>query len=142
MTLSPLLSASPLIQIHALLGAAVLLLGLGHLILPKGTPRHRMMGWLWVGLLVGAAGTSLAIFEINDGRPSLVHLLSLAGLLYLPFLVLAARGGRVGNHLRIAYGLVFGVVVVASLSTLMPGRLVHEALFGAVTAAGTGGVGG
>lgn len=130
MTLDPLLTAPPLVLVHAGLGLAALGLGLVQLALAKGTLRHRIMGWLWAMLLAGAAGTSLGLFQINDGSPSLLHILSLAALIYLPFLIRAARAGRVGNHLRIAYGLMIGVVLVAFASTFMPGRMMHSLLFG------------
>ena len=51
MTLAPLLSASPAIQLHAFAAMAALALGLAQFGGPKGTGLHRTLGWLWVVLM-------------------------------------------------------------------------------------------
>jgi uncharacterized membrane protein len=49
-TLSPLLNAAPVIQIHAFAAIAAFVVGAIQLSAPKGTIPHRLVGWLWAVL--------------------------------------------------------------------------------------------
>lgn len=131
MTLEPLLSATPAIQIHT--GAAFAALGLGavQLRLPKGDPRHRLMGWAWVVLMALVAASSLMIHELRVWGPwSPIHLLSLWVLCVLPFGVHAARRHQVTRHGRTMRQLFLFALVLAGLFTLWPGRILHAVFFG------------
>ena len=54
MTLAPLLDAPTAIQIHAFAAIAAFLVGVVQLTAPKGTIPHRLIGWLWVMLMLTA----------------------------------------------------------------------------------------
>jgi len=131
MTLAPLLSASPLIQVHATLGFVALALGAAQFALPKGVPLHRAMGWTWALAMIGVAGVSLFIHTIRTWGPwSPIHLLSLFTLMMVPLAVLAARQGRVASHRRAMTWLFLLALVVTGLFTLWPGRIMHAVIFG------------
>ena len=99
MNLTPVVTASPVIQLHLL--AAVLALGLGavQLVLAKGTGPHRRLGYVWVGMMAVVALSSFVIFELRVWGPfSPIHLLSLLTLTSLYLAVRAARSGNINRH--------------------------------------------
>jgi uncharacterized membrane protein len=131
MTLAPLLHAGAVIQIHAFVAMAAFVLGAVQLAAPKGTPRHRAMGWLWVLLLATIAVSSFWIHTIRMIGPfSPIHLLSIFTLITLPLAVLAARRPRVAQHRNAMIMIFLGALVVAGLFTLVPGRIMHAVVFG------------
>ncbi|MGA7613075.1 MAG: DUF2306 domain-containing protein, partial [Xanthobacteraceae bacterium] len=69
MTLAPLLNAEPVIQIHAYAAMAALALGIVQLSAPKGTLRHRALGWIWVILMLIVSITAFFIHEIRMWGP-------------------------------------------------------------------------
>ncbi len=131
MTLAPLLRADPVIQLHAFAAMAAFALGAVQLAAPKGTLRHRAMGWLWVVLLATIAISSFWIHQIRMIGPfSPIHLLSIFTLIMLPLAVLAAHRHDVARHRRAMIMIFVGALVVAGLFTLLPGRIMHAVAFG------------
>lgn len=62
MILTPVTAASPVIQLH-LLGALIALgLGAVQLALAKGTAPHRLLGYIWVGMMTVVALSSFFNF--------------------------------------------------------------------------------
>ena len=99
MTLTPLLDASPTIQVHAYLAFVAIALGAAQFALPKGVTLHRALGWSFALAMIGVAGGSLFIHTIRMWGPwSPIHLLSLFTLVMTPLAVLAARRGRIESH--------------------------------------------
>jgi uncharacterized membrane protein len=130
-TLAPLLAEPLVIQAHAFAALAALALGIVQLAAPKGTPRHRIMGWAWVGLMAIIVVTSFFIHGIRLVGPwSPIHLLSIYTAILLPIGVLHARRHRVRRHRSTMIGLVAGALVIAGLFTLLPGRVMHEVVLG------------
>lgn len=131
MTFAPLLNADPVIQLHAFTAMAAFALGVVQLAAPKGTPRHRAMGWLWVLLLATIAVSSFWIHQLRMIGPfSPIHLLSIFTLVMLPLAVLAARRHRIPQHRRAMIAIFFGALVIAGVFTLVPGRIMHAVVFG------------
>jgi len=97
-------------------------LGMSQLLLPKGTVRHRTVGYIWLALMVFTALVSFAIHTINPGGLSPIHLFSVATLVGAPFIALSARHGEVERHRRWVFGVMGGGLVVAGLFTFIPGR--------------------
>jgi uncharacterized membrane protein len=130
-TLAPLLAEPLVIQMHAFAALAALALGIVQLAAPKGTPRHRMVGWAWVGLMAVIVATSFFIHDIRLVGPwSPIHLLSVYTAILLPIAVLHARRHRVRRHRSSMIGLFAGALVIAGLFTLLPGRVMHKVVFG------------
>ncbi len=130
MSLAPLLAASPAVQIHvaaavlSMIGAIVLLTG------RKGTPRHKMIGKLWVGAMAITAISSFSIQEIRViGKFSLIHLLSILALVGLVQIVYFARKRRIREHEKVVHSLVFGALGIAGTLTFLPGRTMNAVFF-------------
>jgi len=131
MSLAPLLATPLLIQIHAFAAMAAFALGLFQLAAPKGTIRHRITGWIWIGLMTTIVVTSFWIHEIPVWGPwSPIHLLSVFTAIMLPIGVVHARRHRVRQHRAAMIGLFLGALIIAGIFTLMPGRVMHHVVFG------------
>ncbi|MBR0729684.1 DUF2306 domain-containing protein [Bradyrhizobium japonicum] len=132
MSVAPLLEAAPAIPLHAFAAMAAFVLGLVQFAAPKGTLPHRMIGWIWVGLMAVVAASSFWIHQIRLVGPfSPIHLLSIFTLVMLPLAVWRARTQRVADHRRVMIMTFVGALVIAGLFTLMPGRIMHRVIFGA-----------
>lgn len=131
MTLEPLLAASPAIQIHTAAALAALALGTVQVTRPKGSSAHKWMGWLWVALMAVVALSSFGIHELRLWGPwSPIHLLSVITLVGLWGAVRAVRQGRISDHRRIMMKLFWLALIGAGAFTLVPGRLLHQVVFG------------
>jgi uncharacterized membrane protein len=130
MTLAPLLSAAPQIQIHAFAAMSAFALGLVQFAAPKGTLLHRALGWLWVLLMTVVAASAFFIHTLKVwGLWSPIHLLAIYTLVMLPLAVWRARTHRVAGHRRAMAGLFIGALIIAGAFTLMPGRIMHAVAF-------------
>ena len=106
------------------------------LVAPKGTLPHRTLGWIWVALMAVVAVSSFWIHQIRMFGPSSsklrspIHLLSIFTLVVLPLGVWRAHRHDVRGHRRIMIFTFSGALVIAGLFTLLPGRIMHAAVFG------------
>jgi uncharacterized membrane protein len=131
MSLTPLLQAEPVIQIHAFVAMGAFALGVVQLAAPKGTLPHRTIGWIWVVLMAVIALSSFFIHGIKMvGLFSPIHLLSIFTLVMLPLAVLHARRHNVKMHRGAMIGIFVGALVVAGAFTFVPGRIMHAVAFG------------
>jgi uncharacterized membrane protein len=131
MTLNPLINASFAVQLHAYAALAAFALGAVQLARVKGTAQHRALGYTWVGLMLIVAISSFWIQDMRVWGPwSPIHLLAILVLLMLPLAVYFARIQRVRGHKLTMLGLFAGALVVAGLFTFVPGRLMHQVVFG------------
>jgi uncharacterized membrane protein len=131
MSLTPLLAAPLLVQLHAFAALAALLLGAVQLLGVKGNALHRRLGWAWVLLMATVALTALGITgHAGPGRYSWIHgLVALVGVL-LPLAVWQARRGRISGHRNTMLGLFLFALVLTGGLTLLPGRIMHRVVFG------------
>jgi uncharacterized membrane protein len=133
LSFAPLLNAPLLILVHAGSAISALVLGVAQLARKKGTVSHRFTGWIWIALMTIVAASSFWIHDIRQfGAFSLIHALSLFTLAALPVAVLHARHGRAAQHRNAMIGLFVGALVIAGAFTLLPGRLMHEVVFGGI----------
>ncbi len=132
----PLLAAPGLWQVHAVLALFAFVLGFGQFLLPKGTLPHRVMGYVWVICMAVIALSSFGIQALHHGSYSFIHVISLATLIVLPFAVLHARRGRIKRHAIAMISLFLGALVIAGAFTLLPGRIMHDVVFGALALPG------
>jgi uncharacterized membrane protein len=131
MTLTPLLEASPAIQIHVATALAAFGLGLVQFLTRKGTPNHRVLGYLWVSLMAVTSAVSFGIQTINQWNGfSLIHLLSIFTLVMLIRGIVAVRRGNIRKHQLIMATTFVGALVIAGGFTLVPGRIMHKVVFG------------
>jgi uncharacterized membrane protein len=153
-TLSPLLNAAPLVQLHAFAAMGACALGALQLFAPKGTIPHRSIGWIRIALMVVMLVTAFLNHNLvtwnlvtwdpfspniccqaseacarGSMRCALIHLLSLSTLLFLPFAVLQARLNNIMRHRQAMMGL-FLLMVLGAAFTLLPRRIMHNVAFG------------
>ena len=100
----------------------------------KGTPVHRLLGKIYMELMLFTAIITL-FMEALVGPKFLnhfgfLHLLSLFVLYTVPTAYRAIRVGNIKLHKRKMVGLYVGALLVAGAFTLSPGRLIHTWLFG------------
>ncbi|WP_340644551.1 DUF2306 domain-containing protein [Phenylobacterium sp.] len=125
-----LLAAQPLvIQLH--LGAALAALVIGAMLMTmrKGVTFHRRAGWLWVGTMSIAAGSSVFITGVNGDRWSFIHMITGWTLIALPLAVIAARRHNVKQHRRFMMGMFYGGLIIAGGLTFIPGRTMWNVFF-------------
>ncbi len=131
MSLGPLLSAPAPIPWHAFAALGALVLGGAQLTLPKGTTRHRVVGYVWAALMLGIAISSFWIQQIRLIGPfSPIHLLSIIVLITVPLAVWHAHMHRVDRHRRVMISLYVFALIGAGVFTLLPGRIMHAVVFG------------
>lgn len=83
------------------LSAALLALPLGGYQLfrrTKGDGRHRLVGRVWVGLMLWVSLSSFGLRELNHGALSLLHVLSVVTLVSLALAIWHIRRGNVPGH--------------------------------------------
>lgn len=137
MTLDPILTASPAIQAHvaaALLSVALLPLTLFR---RRRDRLHKMAGYIWFTSMVVTAVSSFWIMDIRLIGPfSPIHALSVLTLVNVVWALVEVLRGNIRRHELILKATAFWSLGVAGLFTLLPGRLMNEALFGDAGVAG------
>lgn len=111
-------------QIHLLTASAALVLGPVALWLPKRTPGHRAMGYLWVLVMLGAAISSLFIHDFrlpNIAGYTPIHGFTAAAFVGLGLGLWHISRRNVARHQRVMR-ITYASVVVAGLFSLMPSR--------------------
>ena len=109
------------IAFHLAAALSALALGAANLAFAKGTPRHRLVGWMWLAAMACVTLPSFAIREVGQGSFSWIHGLSVWTLVSMAVAVAAIRRNRVRLHAGFMVGTMAGVVV-AGLFALAPGR--------------------
>jgi uncharacterized membrane protein len=130
MNLAPFLDAPAAVQIHVAAVIPAALIGPYMLWAGKGTPVHRLIGKVWLGLMVIAATSSFFIHSINllvGFSP--IHLISAYVLIGAWLAYRNARLHRIAAHKRQVVGLYLGGIVGAGAFTLLPGRIMNKVAF-------------
>lgn len=136
MTLSPLLDAAPVVQLHIL--CALLALVLGPIALYGRKSRlHKITGYTWIVAMVGLAGSSFFIHSFALIGPfSPIHLLSLFALWSIYEALRHIFAGRIAAHRLVMRNLYWYGLIIAGLVNFMPGRTINRSIFPALPAAG------
>ena len=117
-----------MIWLHLMTVLLALGLGTVNLALVKGTPRHKVVGWVWIAAMLCVTLSSFAIRELNAGEFSWIHGLTLWTLFCMFVAIFSIRRGRVRVHAGFMIGTMTGAVVAGALA-LSPGRFIGN-LFG------------
>ena len=121
---APLRSAA--VQVHLATVLLALPLGISQLVLPKGTLRHRTIGYVWCALMTVTAIVSFTVHTINPGGIDPIHIFSVLTLISVPMIIYFGRTGRVDRHQRVVLSLMVGALVIAGLFTFLPGRALGQ----------------
>lgn len=122
-----ILEADLLTQTHLVFACVAIVLGALQFAGRKGTGLHKTIGWSWVVAMVGVAGTSLFMRNLNEGGLSFTHAFTAWTAIGLPLGIMAARRGSILRHRAFMIALYVGGLVIAAFFTLTPGRLLHDA---------------
>lgn len=127
----PLLSAAHPIPAHAVLALLAIVIGAVQFALPKGTPLHRVVGYFWVISMFIVATSSFFINEFRWVGPfGPIHLLSCLVLFSLWRGLAHARRKNIKAHKFMMVSLYWQALLLTGLFTLVPGRIMHEVMFG------------
>ena len=96
----------------------------------KGGARHRMLGKMWLALMVTGAVSALWIRHLSGGSLSAIHLLVPIVLVTAWRAVAAARRGDIVAHKRGLVILFTTGLLIPGLIALLPGRLMWLWLVG------------
>lgn len=131
MSFLPLFEAPASIQIHAWIALLLIPLTLVIFLIPRGSSLHKTLGWAWVTGMGAVALSSFWITEIRlIGPYSPIHALSILTLSSLVYAIYSIRTHRVARHRKTMLSLVWGALFGAGIFTLLPGRIMHNVVFG------------
>ena len=113
---------------------AAFVLGTGLLIIRKGTPLHKMLGKIYMVLmLVTAIITSFMSAEVGIrlfDHFGFIHLFSALVFYAVPVAsYFAAKSGNILRHKKAMLGLYIGGILIAGFFAFLPGRSLHILLF-------------
>ena len=117
---------------HAILALVALVLGAVQLWMTKGGNRHRLLGYVWVGLMLYVSISGFFIHTLRlFGLFSPIHLLPFVVFVSLYLAISAARRGDIARHRRVMIQLYVLALIVTGAFTFFPGRVMYKVLFGA-----------
>ena len=129
--MDPLFLEARPIPSHALMALLAVVIGGVQLMTTKGTSQHKVLGYIWVSLMMYVSISSFFISEIQLwGAYSPIHLLSAWTVLTLCTGVYFARIGNMKAHqlnMQLLYGL---ALILTGLFTLLPNRVMGQMLLG------------
>jgi uncharacterized membrane protein len=115
------------VLLHLTAALSALALGIVMLARRKGTASHKVLGRVWVALMLAVAISSLWIPRFLHF--TWIHLFTLLTLVSLPLALYRIRTGDVKGHAATMKGLFIGGLVIAGIFTLVPGRLLGNLLW-------------
>jgi len=119
------------IPLHAIAAIIATLLGGTQLCMKKGGSIHKLIGYVWVGLMLFVSASSLFIHEIRLwSEYSPIHLLSLWTIFSLILAIYFVRIGNVKRHRQVMIALYCFALILTGFFTLLPGRVMHQVVFG------------
>ena len=129
--MSILFAESHPIPLHAIAAMIAIILGGVQLYMKKGGAIHKLLGRLWVGLMLMVSVSSFFIHEIKLwGAYSPIHLLSIWTILSLGLAIYFVRVGNIKRHKQVMLALYGFALILTGFFTLMPGRVMHQIVFG------------
>ena len=118
---------SLLIATHAFAALTSLLLGGWQLFFSaKGTPAHRLVGRVWVPLMLYVSVTSFWIREIRDDKFSLLHVLSVVTIVTVSLAVYDVRRGNIRGHIGNMIGSWIGLTFAFVFAVALPVRHIPQ----------------
>ncbi len=118
------------VAIHLMSVLPAIPLGLYVLLTRKGGARHRLLGRLWMALMVSTALSALFIRHLNHGGFSWIHIFVPATLVAAWAAIASARAGRIAEHRNRLIGMYVGALVIPGLFAFAPGRVMWIWAFG------------
>lgn len=102
-------------------------LGAYLLLAPKGNARHKLLGKVWIGLMVS---TAIAITFVRGGTDfSWIHIYVPYTLLGAWNVVRTARAGQIAEHRKHITGMYLGALIIPGAFAFLPDRMFGLWLF-------------
>lgn len=121
---------STAISVHLITVIPALPLGAYILLAPKGTANHRLLGTIWMVLMMVTATSTIWIRNVNDGSFSFIHLFVILTYVSVPRAIYHARKGQIEQHKKEVLGLFIGALLVAGAASFIPHRTMYLWAFG------------
>ena len=116
------------IAVHVITVVPCVPLGAYLLLSTKGTKLHKMLGKIWVGLMVA---TAIAITFVRGGTDfSWIHIFVPLTLVGAWQVISSARKGQMAKHRRHITQMYLGALMIPGLFAFLPSRLMGMWLFG------------
>lgn len=100
----------------------------------KGTPSHKLLGKIYMLLMLATGLITLAMpAEVGPrflNHFGFIHIFSFLALFNVPIAYIAARRGNIKAHRGAMLGLYLGGILIAGAFAFSPGRMLHAWLFG------------
>jgi uncharacterized membrane protein len=123
-----------LAYLHLATVVPAFVIGAFQLLRRKGTPSHKLLGKIYMVLMLGTTLITLAMpAEVGPrfvNHFGFIHAFSLLALINVPLAYFAARLGNIKAHRGAMIGLYVGGILIAGAFAFSPGRMLHEWLFG------------
>ena len=119
------------IPLHAIAAMLAIVLGGVQLYMNKGSLTHKLLGYIWVGLMLIVSVSSFFIHEIklwNIYSP--IHLLSAWTIFSLGLAIYYVRISNIKRHKQVMIMIYGFALVLTGFFTFMPGRVMHQIVFG------------
>jgi uncharacterized membrane protein len=109
------------------------LIGTVLLFMSKGTPVHKLLGRIYMPLMLVTAIITLFMPAVVGprfgGHFGFIHGFSALVLYSVPTAYINARRGNVAKHRSAMIGLYVGGILIAGTFAFMPGRMLNQMLF-------------
>ena len=129
--MSLLFAESHPIPLHAIAAMMAIILGAVQFYMKKGGVIHKLLGRIWVGLMLIVSVSSFFIHEIKLwGAYSPIHLLSLWTIFSLSLAIYFVRVGNIKRHKQMMIALYGFALILTGFFTFMPGRVMYQITFG------------
>ncbi len=115
------------ILLHLITVIPALVLGVFILAKQKGTSTHKLVGRIWVVLML--CTSIISFFIQHDGAFSWIHLLSVISISSICISIWGIRTQRVRIHRGFMIGAYIGSIVAGIIATSIPGRLLYDFMF-------------
>ena len=126
-----LLNQTTPIPLHAIAAMVAIIVGGIQFSMKKGGMVHKILGRLWIGLMLIVSISSFFIHEIKLwGAYSPIHLLSIWTIFSLGLAIYFVRIGNVKRHKQVMIALYVFALILTGFFTLLPGRVMHQVLVG------------
>ena len=126
-----LLNESQPIPLHAIAAMIAIILGGIQFYMKKGGATHKLLGRVWVGLMLIVSFSSFFIHEIKLwGAYSPIHLVSLWTIFSVGLAIYFVRVGKIKRHKQAMLALYVFALIITGLFTLLPGRTMNQVVFG------------
>ncbi|MCY4144619.1 MAG: hypothetical protein OXG08_13150 [Gammaproteobacteria bacterium] len=116
-----------LIWAHLLAAIVAAFVGIANLALVKGNRRHKIFGWIWIVTMLVVTLSSFGIRDLNDGKLSWLHGLTVWTLISMVIAIFAIRAGKVRLHAISMVGTMAGLLIAGAFA-FAPGRFISNIL--------------